>query len=379
MPPEIRLLTSADEGLLSRASSAAFDDPIDGRAMREFLADSRHHIAAAVEDGVVVGFATAVHYVHPDKRDPELWINEVNVAPSHRGRGLGKAVVRALLGVARTLGCAEAWVLTERSNGTAMRLYASEGGVEAPIDQTMFTFRLGDSSAGNVTRHPHEETMAVQPVDIDRYLSSLLAPHDDALDAALSSSTAAGLPEIQVSPTHGKLLHLLARLQNARAILEIGTLGGYSAIWLARALAPGGKLITLEFDPKHAEVARANIARAGLADRVEIRVGAALEALSKLEAEKAGPFDLVFIDADKVNNPHYFEWALKLTKRGSLIIIDNVVREGSVLDAKSADPSVQGTRRALEMIAAEPRVTATAIQTIGLKGHDGFAIALVTG
>ena len=216
-------------------------------------------------------------------------------------------------------------------------------------------------------------------LDIDRYLSSLLAPHDDALDAALSSSTAAGLPEIQVSPTHGKLLHLLARLQNARAILEIGTLGGYSAIWLARALAPGGKLITLEFDPKHAEVARANIARAGLADRVEIRVGAALEALSKLEAEKAGPFDLVFIDADKVNNPHYFEWALKLTKRGSLIIIDNVVREGSVLDAKSADPSVQGTRRALEMMAAEPRVTATAIQTIGLKGHDGFAIALVTG
>ncbi|HET9950319.1 MAG TPA: O-methyltransferase [Candidatus Eisenbacteria bacterium] len=216
-------------------------------------------------------------------------------------------------------------------------------------------------------------------VDIDRYLAGLLAPHDDALAAALASSTAAGLPEIQVSPTHGKLLHLLARLRNARAILEIGTLGGYSAIWLARALAPGGKLITLEFDPKHAEVARANIARAGLADRVEIRVGAALEALPKLQAEKAGPFDLVFIDADKVNNPNYFTWALRLTKPGSLIIVDNVVREGSVLDATSADTAVQGTRRALEMMAAEPRVTATAIQTIGLKGHDGFAIALVTG
>jgi predicted O-methyltransferase YrrM len=219
----------------------------------------------------------------------------------------------------------------------------------------------------------------VQPADIDRYLSSLLAPHDAALDAALSSSAAAGLPEIQVSPTHGKLLHLLARLQNARAILEIGTLGGYSAIWLARALAPGGKLITLEFDPKHAEVARANIARAGLADRVDIRIGAALDTLPKIAAAKEGPFDLVFIDADKVHNPDYFAWALKLTRPGSLVIVDNVVREGSVLDASSADTAVQGTRRLLEAMAAEPRVTATAIQTIGLKGHDGFAVALVTG
>lgn len=223
---------------------------------------------------------------------------------------------------------------------------------------------------------PEAET--IQPLDIDRYLSGLLAPHDAALDATLASSKVAGLPEIQVSPTHGKLLHLLARLQGARRILEVGTLGGYSAIWLARALGPGGKLITLEFDPKHADVARANIAKAGVADRVEIRVGAALDTLPKIEAEKGGPFDLVFIDADKENNPIYFDWALKLTRRGSLIVVDNVVRSGAVLDAASTDVSVRGTRRVLERMASEPRVTATAIQTTGLKGHDGFAIALVT-
>ena len=224
-----------------------------------------------------------------------------------------------------------------------------------------------------------QTTEAAQPADVDRYFSSLFTPHDDALDAALSSSSAAGLPEIQVSPTQGKLLHMLARLQNARAILEIGTLGGHSAIWLARALAPGGKLVTLEFDPKHAEVARANVARAGLSDRVDIRVGSALETLPKIAAAKEGPFDLVFIDANKENNPDYFAWALKLTRPGSLIVIDNVVRSGTVLDAASADASVQGTRRALEMMAGEPRVTATAMQTVGVKGHDGFAIALVTG
>jgi predicted O-methyltransferase YrrM len=212
---------------------------------------------------------------------------------------------------------------------------------------------------------------------IDHYLASLLAPHDAALEGALKSSNEGGLPEIQVSPTHGKLLYLLGRLQGARAILEIGTLGAYSAIWLARALAPGGKLTTIEFEPKHAEVARANIARAGLADRVDLKVGRALDVLPKLVADKAGPFDIVFIDADKQSNPDYFQWALKLTRPGSLIIVDNVVREGAVLDAKSADPSVQGTRRVLEMMASEPRVTATAIQTLGIKGHDGFAIALV--
>lgn len=220
-------------------------------------------------------------------------------------------------------------------------------------------------------------TETIQPLDIDRYLAGLLATHDAALDNTLATSAEAGLPEIQVSPTHGKLLHVLAKLQGARAILEIGTLGGYSAIWLARALPPEGRLISLEYDPKHADVARANLANAGVADRVDIRVGKALDTLPKLEAEKAGPFDLVFIDADKENNPNYFAWAMKLTKKGSLIIVDNVVRSGSVLDAESEDPSVQGTRRVLAAMAAEPRVTATAIQTTGIKGHDGFAIALV--
>ena len=214
---------------------------------------------------------------------------------------------------------------------------------------------------------------------IDRFLASQLAAHDAALDAALAESSAAGLPEIQVSPTHGKLLHLLARAANAKKILEIGTLGGYSAIWMARALPPDGLLVTLEFDPKHAEVARRNLARAGVGDRVEIRIGAALDTLSRLAEEKAGPFDLVFIDADKQHNPDYFAWALRLARPGTFIVVDNVVREGSVLDAASEDASVQGTRRVLDAMAREPRVTATAIQTVGLKGHDGFAIALVTG
>lgn len=222
-------------------------------------------------------------------------------------------------------------------------------------------------------------TEAVQPQDIDRFLSGLLAPHDAALEATLATSNAAGLPEIQVSPTHGKLLHMLAKLLKARAILEIGTLGGYSAIWMARAIEPGGRLTTLEYDPKHADVARANLAKAGVADRVDIRVGAALDTLPKLEAEKVGPFDLVFIDADKENNPNYFTWALKLTRPGGLIVVDNVVRSGGILDAASEDKAIQGTRRVLEMMAKEPRVSATAIQTTGLKGHDGFAVALVIG
>ncbi len=213
---------------------------------------------------------------------------------------------------------------------------------------------------------------------VDQYFSGLLAPHDAALDAALAACAAAGLPEIQVSAVQGKLLHLLARSRNARAILEIGTLGGYSAIWLARALAPGGRLITLEFDPKHAEVARANLARAGLADRVEIRVGRAIDTLPQLAAERRGPFDLVFIDADKAGNPDYFGWALRLTRRGSVILVDNVVRDGGVVDASSTDPDVVATRRVLEMMAAEPRVSATAIQTVGTKGWDGLAIAVVT-
>jgi len=212
---------------------------------------------------------------------------------------------------------------------------------------------------------------------VDGYLASLFVGADTALDAALAASATAGLPEIQVSPTQGKLLHLLARLQSARAILEIGTLGGYSAIWLARALPPGGRLVTLEFDPKHAEVARGNIALAGLSERVDVRQGRALDLLPRIETEKIGPFDLVFIDANKDNNPEYFTWALRLSRPGGLIILDNVVREGGVLDAASADPAIQGTRRALAMMAAEPRVIATAIQTVGVKGWDGLAIAMV--
>ena len=213
---------------------------------------------------------------------------------------------------------------------------------------------------------------------VDRYITALLVPPDPTLDAALQASAAAGLPAIQVSPNQGKLLYLLARLQQARAILEIGALGGYSTIWLARALSPGGRLITLEADPKHAKVAQANIAQAGLADVVELRLGRALDTLPQLAAEGYGPFDLIFIDADKPNNPAYFAWALKLSRQGSLIIVDNVVREGAVIDAASNDPSVQGTRRLNELLATEPRITATAIQTVGSKGYDGFALALVT-
>ncbi len=212
---------------------------------------------------------------------------------------------------------------------------------------------------------------------VERHLTDLLVPAEPALDAALKASAAAGLPPINVSPNLGKLLHLLARTLGARTILEIGTLGGYSTIWLARALSAGGRLITLEADPKHAEVARANLARAGLADVVELRLGRAVETLPQLAAEGCGPFDLIFIDADKANIPTYFAWALKLSRRGSLIIVDNIVRSGTVVDATSTDPAVQGVRRLNELLAAEPRVSATAIQTVGSKGHDGFAIALV--
>lgn len=213
---------------------------------------------------------------------------------------------------------------------------------------------------------------------VDRYLDDLFVGDDPALDAALEASSAAGLPPIAVAPTQGKLLCLLARLQGAKRILEIGTLGGYSTIWLARALPADGRLITLEAVAKYAEVAKANIARAKLADKVNIKVGQALATLPLLAAEKAGPFDLVFIDADRPNNPAYLEWALQHTRKGSLIVCDNVVRQGQVLDARSEDAGVQGMRRFNELLAAEPRVTATAIQTVGMKGYDGFAVALVT-
>jgi predicted O-methyltransferase YrrM len=212
---------------------------------------------------------------------------------------------------------------------------------------------------------------------VDGYLSEQLVASDEALDAALGASAAAGLPAISVSPTHGKLLHLFARLVGARRILEIGTLGGYSTIWLARALTPEGQLITLEADAKHADVARANLRRAGLEGLVELRLGAALETLPGIAAEGGGAFDLIFIDADKQNIPYYFDWALRLARPGSLIVVDNVVRGGKVVDAASSDRDVQGVRRFLEMLAAEPRVSATAIQTVGLKGYDGFAVALV--
>lgn len=212
---------------------------------------------------------------------------------------------------------------------------------------------------------------------VDDYFASLLIPADSTLDAALAASRAAGLPAIHVSPMQGKFLHLLALLQNARSILEIGTLGGYSTIWLARALPQHGRLVTLEINPDFARVAQANIHRAGLAGRVDLRVGQALELLPRLAAEKPEPFDLVFIDADKPNNAAYFEWALTLARPGGLILIDNVVRNGAVIDPHSDDASVQGTRRSLEAIAAEPRITATALQTVGCKGYDGLIIARI--
>lgn len=212
---------------------------------------------------------------------------------------------------------------------------------------------------------------------VDRYIADLFVPSDPALEAALADSDAAGLPAINVSPVQGKLLHLLARLQGARNILEIGTLGGYSAIWLARALPAGGRLITLEANPKHAEVAHANIARAGLAQVVELRLGKALDTLPQLAQENRGPFDLIFIDADKPGYPDYLPWALKLSRPGSLIIADNVVRKGGVADSANADPNVQGVRRFCELLAGEPRVSATILQSVGSKGYDGFAVALV--
>jgi len=212
---------------------------------------------------------------------------------------------------------------------------------------------------------------------VDRYICDHLVPPDPALEAALKDSTAAGLPEISVTPNQGKFLQMLARLCGARRILEFGTLGGYSTIWLARALPAGGRLITLECESRHAEVARANIARAGVADVVDLRVGPALELLPGIETEGIGPFDLIFIDADKASIDQYFRWALKLSRPGSVIIADNVVRQGAVTDPASLDPNVQGVRRLYELLSTESRVIATALQTVGSKGHDGFAIAVV--
>jgi predicted O-methyltransferase YrrM len=212
---------------------------------------------------------------------------------------------------------------------------------------------------------------------VENYICENLVPPDPVLDAALKSSDAAGLPSINVSPNFGKLLNLLAKSINARNILEVGTLGAYSTIWLARALPPDGHLITLEYDSKHAEIARANIARAGLSNRIEIRIGKAIDSLPKIAAENRAPFDLIFIDADKPSNADYFEWAIKLARPGTIIIVDNVVRDGNVVDPTSTDAAVLGVRRLNEMLAKETRVSVTAIQTVASKGYDGFAFAVV--
>ncbi len=212
---------------------------------------------------------------------------------------------------------------------------------------------------------------------IDRYFGDLLAPSDEMLEAAVKANRKARLPAIDISPLQGKFLQVLVQMTQARSVLEIGTLGGYSTIWMARALPKRGRIISLEFSPRHAEVARANLHCAGLLSRVEIRVGPALLSLPVLKASGAGPFDLIFIDADKENNPKYLEWALRLSRRGTVIVVDNVARHGSVVQAKSSKPDIVGTRRCLEMMAAEPRLSAVALQTVGVKGLDGFALAVV--
>jgi predicted O-methyltransferase YrrM len=213
--------------------------------------------------------------------------------------------------------------------------------------------------------------------DVDRYFVDALIPADPALDAALRASEVAGLPAIQVAPNQGRLLELIARIAGAQSILEIGTLGGYSTIWLAKALPAGGKLVSLELDPHHAEVARANVARAGFASSVEIITGRAVESLERLVREGHAPFDFVFIDADKGSYSEYLQWSLKLSHPGTVIVADNVVRGGKVIDPATEDANVKGVRTLIPMVAAEPRLQATAIQTVGSKGYDGFLFALV--
>lgn len=213
---------------------------------------------------------------------------------------------------------------------------------------------------------------------VDAFVESLFVAEDPALAGALVLSAEAGLPPIHVAPAQGKFLQLLARLVGARRVLEIGTLGGYSTIWLARALPAGGRVVTLEADPTHAAVARANFARAGLSEVIELREGPALDTLPGVEADGLGPFDLVFIDADKQSAPEYVAWAVRLARRGTAVVLDNVVRGGAVADPHSPDARVQGVRRAMELLAADPRVSATALQTVGAKGYDGFALAVVT-
>jgi len=212
---------------------------------------------------------------------------------------------------------------------------------------------------------------------VDQYLSDLLLPVDPILNSVLEASAAAGLPSINVSPTQGKLLNLMARMCGAKRILEIGTLGGYSTIWLARALPADGKLITLEAEPKHAKVATANIDRAGLSNLVEIRPGPAAQTLSQLVDQKSPPFDFIFIDADKPGYPDYLEWSLKLSRPGTVIVADNIIRDGGVIDPNHKDPRVQAVRKFNQMLGSNPRLSATALQTVGSKGYDGFAVAMV--
>lgn len=223
------------------------------------------------------------------------------------------------------------------------------------------------------SRNPTEQIRS----GVDDYLNTLYAPPEVAPQAALEASIAAGLPAIHVPPTLGKFLQLLLRIHGSKRVLEVGTLGGYSTIWMVAALPDDGRLITLEANEHHADVARKNIEQAGHADRVEVIVGPALESLDRMIAENAEPFDFVFLDADKPNNPHYLERSLQLTRPGSVIVGDNVIRNGAVLDADSDDPTVVGIRRFNEMLATDPRLTATAIPTIGAKGYDGFAVAVV--
>ena len=212
---------------------------------------------------------------------------------------------------------------------------------------------------------------------VDNYLNEVLVGSDEALEQALTRSTEAGLPAIAVSPTQGKFMMMLARVQGARRILEIGTLGAYSTIWFAKALPADGRIITIESEPKHAEVARENVAAAGFGDMVDVRLGKALDVLPDIAAESIGPFDFTFIDADKPNIPEYFDWALRLSRSGSIIMVDNVIREGAVIDANSEDASVQGVRRLNDRLARESSVTVTTLQTVGSKGYDGFTIAVV--
>jgi len=278
-------------------------------------------------------------------------------------------------------------MLSAQARGTLDRRgWALTGRRDRPLPRSLFL-----SAAGHVASADYDErrpTEGVDPVSedrppanlwaaVDQYIVDNLLAADPVLEAALRENAEAGLPPIDVSPNQGKLLHLLVRMQDARRVLEVGTLGGYSTIWMARGLAAGGRLVTLEIDPKHAAVARKNVERAGLANKVEIRVGAALDSLVALVTEGAAAFDLIFIDADKQNIPAYVSWAIQLSRPGTVILTDNVIRDGAVIDAQSEDTAVQGVRRMFNLLAAEPRLTATAIQTVGSKGYDGFAMAIV--